>query len=174
MAHFKVLLTSCCKHNSTHFYIFMKGLRWMNYYGYTPTIGQAWTNQQLSVASLLTPIENEAVVLGVLSINNARYGIYAHTILAQKVGFSLVQVKDMLAGIYPEGVPVRQVAIYSLSVKLAQMRGPLDEVSYNDAFAVLGREGVAGAVQQAAAFMYSAVMLNAGDVCLPEGVEGRS
>jgi hypothetical protein len=46
-------------------------------------------------------------------------------------------------------------------------------VSYNAAFAVLGREGVAAAIQQAAAFMYSAVMLNAGDVCLPEGVEGE-
>jgi hypothetical protein len=46
-------------------------------------------------------------------------------------------------------------------------------VSYNAAFAVLGREGVAATIQQAAAFMYSAVMLNAGDVCLPEGVEGE-
>jgi hypothetical protein len=81
------------------------------------------------------------VVLGVLSVNKARYGIYAHTILAQKAGFTLAQVEDMLAGICPEGVSVRQVAIYKLGVKLAQMRGPLDEVSYNDAFAVLGREG---------------------------------
>jgi hypothetical protein len=113
------------------------------------------------------------VVLGVLSVNKARCGIYTHTILAQKAGFSLVQVEDMLAGICPEGVPVRQVAIYNIGVRLAQMRGPLDEVAYNDDFAVLGQKGVAFAVQQAAAFMYSALMLNAGDVCLPEGVDGQ-
>jgi hypothetical protein len=109
-----------------------------------------------------------------LSINKARYGIYAHTILAQKAGFTLAQVEDMLAGICPEGIPARQLAIYNLGVKLAQMRGPLDTASYNAAFAVLGREGVAATVPQAAAFMYSALMLNAGDVCLPEGVEGAS
>lgn len=46
-------------------------------------------------------------------------------------------------------------------------------VSYNAAFAVPGREGVAATIRQAAAFMYSAVMLNIGDVCLPEGVKGE-
>jgi hypothetical protein len=46
-------------------------------------------------------------------------------------------------------------------------------VSYNVAFAVLGRDGVAATIQQAAAFIYSAMMLNAGDVCLSEGVEGK-
>jgi hypothetical protein len=80
----------------------------------------------------------------------------------------------MLAGICPEGIPARQAAIYNPGVKLAQMRGPLDTVSYNAAFDVLGREGVASTVQQAAAFMYSALMLNAGDVCLPEDVDGES
>jgi hypothetical protein len=79
----------------------------------------------------------------------------------------------MLEGTCLLGIPVRQAAIYNLGVKLAQMREPLDTVSYNAASAVLGRDGVAATIQQAAAFMYSAVMLNAGDVCLPEGVDGE-
>jgi hypothetical protein len=135
---------------------------------YTPTIVQAWTNQQLSVVGLLTPIENKAAVLGILSINKATYEIYAHTILARKARFTLAQVEAMLEGTRPEGIPV---AIYNLGVKLAQMRGLLDTASHNAAFAVLGREGIASTIQQAAAFMYSALMLNAGDVCLPEGVD---
>ena len=137
---------------------------------YTPTIVQPWVNQQLTVAGLLTGIENEAAVLGVLSVIKARYGIYAHTLLAQKAGFTLVQVELMLAGFCPPGITARQAAIYNLAAKLAQMRGPLDSESFNAALAVLGRDGVAGTIQQSAAFMYSAVMLNAGDVCLPDGV----
>jgi hypothetical protein len=79
----------------------------------------------------------------------------------------------MLEGTGPLGIPARQAAIYNLGVNLAQIRGPLDMVSYNAAFAMLGREGIAATMQQAAAFIYSAVMLNAGDVCLPECVEGE-
>jgi hypothetical protein len=80
----------------------------------------------------------------------------------------------MLEGTCPEAIPTRQVAIYNLGVRLAQMRGLLDTASYNAAFAMLGREGIAGTIQHAAAFMYSALILNAGDVCLPEGADGES
>ena len=116
-------------------------------------------------------MENEAAVLGVLSFNKARYGIYAHTLLAQKAGYTLTQVEYMLAGTCPADITPRQAAVYRLASKLAQMKGPLDSASYNAAFDILGREGVAGVIQQSAAFMYSAVMLNAGDVCLPSDVE---
>ncbi|TVY40039.1 hypothetical protein LSUB1_G003941 [Lachnellula subtilissima] len=136
---------------------------------YTPTIVQSWTAQQLGAAGLMTSKENEAAVLGILSINRATYGLYAHTLLAQKAGFTLEQVLSMLAGFCATGLSTRESAIYNLAVKLAQMRGPLDQASYDAAFAVLGHEGVEATIQQAAAFSYSAMMLNAGDVCVPQG-----
>jgi hypothetical protein len=76
----------------------------------------------------------------------------------------------MLAGVCPSSITTREAAIYKLAVKLAQTREPLDTESFNAALAVLGPDGVAGTIQQSAAFMYSAVMLNAGNVYLPSGV----
>ena len=78
----------------------------------------------------------------------------------------------MLAGHYKTDISARETAIYNLAVKLAHMKGPLDVASYDAAFAVLGREGVAATIQQSAAFSYSAMMLNAGDVCVPVGAVG--
>ncbi|EHL02473.1 hypothetical protein M7I_1554 [Glarea lozoyensis 74030] len=129
-------------------------------------MAQPWCNLQLATAGLLPPVEAESAVLGVLSITRAVYGIYAHTILAQKAGFTLSQVEAMLAGDCPSDITERQSAIFKLAVKLAQMRGPLDSVSFNEALFVLGRDGVTAAIQQSAAFMHAAILLNAADIVL--------
>lgn len=131
---------------------------------------QAWANLHLAVAGLLDSSEAECAVLGVLSVTKPTYGIYAHTILAEKAGLTAEQVASMIAGTCPSSITERQKAIYQLAVKLAEMRGPLDMASFEAAEAVLGKDGVAGAVHQSAAFMYAAMMLNAGDVCLPSGI----
>ncbi|TGO41217.1 hypothetical protein BHYA_0025g00690 [Botrytis hyacinthi] len=128
-----------------------------------------WVNLQL--AGLLVSSEAECAVLGVLSVTKATYGIYAHKILAEKAGLTASQVAAMLAGDCPSSVTPRQKAVYEVAVKLAQTRGPLDMPSFKAAEAVLGQAGILGAIQQSAAFMYASMMLNAGDVCLPPGVE---
>jgi 4-carboxymuconolactone decarboxylase len=123
------------------------------------------------VAKLLIPIEAESAVLGVLSVTNAAFGIYAHTILAEKAGYTPEQVKSMLAGTCPSDITARQGAIYKLAIKLAQTRGPLDSESYDEAFSVLGHAGITGAINQAAAFMFVSLLLNAGDVQMPAGAK---
>ena len=138
---------------------------------YTPAIAELFVNYQLGVASLLTPSEAEAATLGVLSISKFAYGVYAHTIVAQKAGYSADQVKSMIEGACPEGITARQEAIYRLAKKLATTRGPLDGGSFDEAVAVLGRSDLAAATQEAAAFMIASMMGNVGDVCLPAGVE---
>ncbi|KAI9640044.1 hypothetical protein NHQ30_011607 [Ciborinia camelliae] len=136
----------------------------------TPTIAEKWINLQLGVTGLLASTESEAAILGVLSVTKAVYGIYAHTILAEKAGYTAVQVQSMLAGTCPSDITKRQAACWTLAVKLAQTKGPLDSVSFQEASSVLGTESVAAAIHQAAAFLYTSIMLNAGDVCLPAGV----
>lgn len=126
---------------------------------------------QVAVAGLLVPIEAEAAVLGLLSITKATFAIYAHTIIAEKAGYTPAQVKAMLAGTCPADITARERVIYKLAIKLCQTRGPLDAESYNDAVSVLGTAGFAGVIQQSAASMYAIMMLNAGDVGLPSGVQ---
>lgn len=126
---------------------------------------------QLAVGALSnTSLEAEAAVLGVLSVTHATYGIYAHTILSEKAGFTSAQVTEMLAGKTPSTITARAAAVYKLAIQLAQTRGPLDTASFNAALSVLGHAGVNAAIQQTAAFMYASIMLNGGDVCAPSGV----
>jgi len=131
---------------------------------------ESWINIQLAVAKRLPPIENEAAVLGVLSVNKATYGIYAHTILAQKAGYTELQVKNMLNGVTPLDITERQATIYELAIKMVQLKGPLDSASFDAAVSVLGLVDLESVVQQTAAFMYAALMLNVGDVGLPASV----
>jgi 4-carboxymuconolactone decarboxylase len=168
-AHSKVLSTSSCEHSLLLYQTQTPNTNTLP--RYTPTLVQPWVSLQLATAGLHPATEAEAAVLGVLSVTHARYGIYAHSILAEKAGYSSVQVKEMLEGRCPADVGEREAAVYKLAVKLAQTRGPLDGESYDEALEVLGREGVLGAVQQAAAFMHASILMNAGDVGLPNGVE---
>jgi 4-carboxymuconolactone decarboxylase len=138
---------------------------------HTPQIASNWINLQLGVTSLLTPTESEAAILGVLSITKAAYGLYAHAILAERAGYTAAQVKAMLSGSCPSDITKRQAACWTLAVKLAQTRGPLDGVAFKEASDVLGTESLAAVIHQVAAFMYTSIMLNAGDVGLPAGVE---
>ncbi|KAI9644465.1 hypothetical protein NHQ30_006486 [Ciborinia camelliae] len=114
---------------------------------YTPTVTQPWVNLHLTVAGLLVPSEAESAVLGDLSIAKVRYGIYAHTILAEKAGLNPAQITAILAGECSSCVIARQEAVYQVAVKLAQTRGLLDTESFNAVEAVLGKAGVLGAIQ---------------------------
>ncbi|PQE04239.1 peptidase cysteine serine trypsin protein [Rutstroemia sp. NJR-2017a BVV2] len=165
-AHSKVPSTSSCDHS------LLRQTQAPNantFTSYTPTIVQPWVSLQLATAGLHPATEAEAAAMGVLSVTHAKYGIYAHSILAEKAGYSSVQVKEMLEGRCPADIGAREAAVYKLAVKLAQTRGPLDGESYDDALEVLGREGVLGVVQKAAAFMHASILMNAGNVGLPKG-----
>jgi hypothetical protein len=76
----------------------------------------------------------------------------------------------MLAGVTPLDITKRQATIYELAIKMAQLKGPLDSTSFGSAVSVLGLVDIESVIQQTAAFMYAALLLNVGDVRLPSGV----
>ncbi|CAG8971357.1 hypothetical protein HYALB_00005976 [Hymenoscyphus albidus] len=133
----------------------------------TPTVVQNFINLNVGVAQNLPASENEACVLAILSVIKAPFAIYAHTILGQKAGFTLKQVKSMLAGKCPYDVTPRQAAAYKLAVKITNLRGPLDSASFDEAVSVLGRVGVEGITQQTATSLLAVIMLNVGDIGVP-------
>lgn len=112
--------------------------------------------------------ERELAIFAVLAYSPAAYGVYAHNKLGEKVGFSASQVANALEGKVPEGLPKREEATYLLAGELARMRGPLSKESFDRASKVLGKEGVAGVIHTAGAFLYSTILLNAADVPVPE------
>ncbi|OCL04358.1 hypothetical protein AOQ84DRAFT_391596 [Glonium stellatum] len=138
---------------------------------YTPTLISPWLNITHRVFTLpvLSVREKELAIFAVLSHSRAAYALYAHTRLAEDAGLSPTQVTDAREGKLPQGLSEREEAAYVLVGELIRMRGPLDDGAFERAKNVLGMEGVAALMHLTGSYLYSSVLLNAADVCLPEG-----
>lgn len=83
--HSKVPSTPSCKRSSLTPRIQYKPEN-VTFESYTLTLAQPWVSLQLATTGLLPAIITEAAVPGVLSVTHVTYGIYAHSILAEKLG----------------------------------------------------------------------------------------
>ena len=92
-----------------------------------------------------------------------------HTQLAKTAGLSPGQVADAREGKLPQVLSEREEVAYVFAEELVRMRGPLGDGAFERAKNVLGREGVAALMHLTGSFLYSSVLLNVADVCLPEG-----
>ena len=52
---------------------------------------------------------------------------------------------------------------------VVKVRGPLGEEEFEKARRVMGRDGAAALMHVAGVYLYSGLLMNAADVCLPEG-----
>lgn len=116
----------------------------------------------------ITLRERELAIFAVLAYSPAAYAVYAHKKIGAKAGFSPAQEADALEGKVPEGLSEKEEATYVLAGELVRMRGPLSEESFQRASRVLGKEGAAGVIHTAGAFLYSTILLNAADVPAPQ------
>jgi 4-carboxymuconolactone decarboxylase len=115
----------------------------------------------------ITLRERELAIFAVLAYSPAAYALYAHTLVADKVGLSPAQVEDAKNGKTPKDLSEREEATYVMAGELVRMRGPLSEEAFERARKVLGREGVAAIVHTTGSFLYSSFLLNVADVPAP-------
>ena len=92
-----------------------------------------------------------------------------HTLLAKTAGLSPGQVADAREGKLPQVLSERGEVAYVFAGELVRMRGPPGDGASEKAKNVLGREGVAALMHLTGSFLYSSVLLNIADACLPEG-----
>jgi hypothetical protein len=92
-----------------------------------------------------------------------------HTRLAKTAGLSPGQVADAREGKPPQVLGEREEVAYMFAGELARMRKPLGDGASERAKNVLGRKGVAALTHLTGSFLYSSVLLNVADTCLPEG-----
>ena len=140
-------------------------------FSYTPTLASTWLNLVHRVLALpmLSVQEKELSVFAVLSHSRAAYALYAHTQLAETAGLSPYQVADAREGKLLQGLSEREEVAYVFAEELVRTRGPLGDGAFERAKNVLGVEGVAVSMHLTRSCLYSSVLLNAADVCLPEG-----
>ena len=111
----------------------------------------------------------ELAVFAVLSHLRAAYALYAHTQLAEAAGLSPYQVADAREGKLLQGLSEREEVAYVFAEESVRMRGPLGDGAFERAKNVLGGNGVAASMHLTRSCLYSSVLPNAADVCLPEG-----
>ena len=140
-------------------------------FGYTPILASTWLSLVHRVLALpvLSVREKELAVFAVLSHLRAAYALYADTRLAKTAGLSPYQVADAREGKLLQGLSEREEVAYVFAEELVRMRGPLNDGAFERAKNVLGGKGVAASMHLTGSCLYSSVLLNAADVCLPEG-----
>ncbi|MCJ1245433.1 hypothetical protein MMC30_002637 [Trapelia coarctata] len=141
---------------------------------YTPSVASAFVALPRAVHALtgpVSPLSCELAILATGSVHGARYELYAHSRIASTLKLSPSQIAAACSGVAPEGLSEDEALAYEFGLKLAGSKGPLEAGIWERAVGRWGREGVAVLMQRVATYTYVCVVLNAGDVPVPEGEE---
>ncbi|MBQ7447708.1 MAG: carboxymuconolactone decarboxylase family protein [Eubacterium sp.] len=110
---------------------------------------------------------HEIAILVTVSGAKAQYGMYAHTMLAQRFGVTDEQIAQIMAGIKPAGLGEKESAAYDLAVALNGV-GAIAGSVYDRSVAVLGQGGFNALVMAVGMFKMVGTVLNAFNEPVPE------
>lgn len=110
---------------------------------------------------------HEIAILVTVSGAKAHYGMYAHTMLAQRFGVSDEQIAQIMAGIKPTDLGEKESAAYDLAVALNGV-GAIAGSVYDRSVAVLGQGGFNALVMAVGMFKMVGTILNAFNEPVPE------
>lgn len=119
---------------------------------------------------LLTPSERELAILAVGAHTGSVYELYAHSLIAKKIGLSDVQIKAATEGKVPEGLSEREKGVFEFSISLLERRGPLEKEMFEKVAEEMGKDRLLILIQLVSAYSYVCLMMNAGAVGVPEDV----
>lgn len=117
---------------------------------------------------LLSASERELAILAVGAHTGSVYELYAHSLVAQKIGMSETQIRAAADGKTPEGLNETEKAVYNFAAKLVGGKGPLPDDVFEAARALMGRDRVLVLIQLVSIYSYVCLILNAGAVGVPE------
>lgn len=110
---------------------------------------------------------HEIAILVTVTGAKAHYGMYAHTMLAQRFGVTDEQIAQLMAGAKPAGLGERESAAYDLAVALNGV-GAIAGSVYDHSVAVLGQDGFNALVMAVGMFKMVGTILNAYNEPVPE------
>lgn len=117
---------------------------------------------------LLSALERELAILAVGAHTGSVYELYAHSLVAQKIGMSETQIKAAAEGKMPDGLNETEKAVFELSGRLVGGKGPLPDDVHSTASTLMGRDRFLVLIQLVAVYSYVCLILNAGAVGVPE------
>ena len=137
---------------------------------HAPAIGQGFIDFH-EAEERSTPLSKrvrEVVILSVGAVWRSAYELYAHRAVAARVGFAPDVIAALAAGEPHDGLSEDERAAQRFTLELARDRA-VGDVSYADAEAAFGRDGVVALAFLAAAYAGTCTILNAFAVPAPTG-----
>lgn len=110
---------------------------------------------------------HEVAVLVTVTGAKAHYGMYAHTMLAQRFGLTDDQIATIMAGQKPADLDAKESAAYDLAVALNGV-GAIPGAVYDRCVKVLGQDGFNAIVFAVGMFKMVGTILNAYNEPVPE------
>lgn len=140
---------------------------------YTPSIMKVFIDQgaAITAAVKMSPEAKETAILGVGSVFQAKYELYAHTKMAQLTGLSDKQIGLITQGKKPEGdnkLNEECELAFDVSTELAGKPGPLSNETWSRAQKLLGTQGSLALIHLCGYYAYTCFLLNGADVPVPE------
>jgi alkylhydroperoxidase/carboxymuconolactone decarboxylase family protein YurZ len=141
---------------------------------YTEDFSAEWFKLAFAVTrqKRLDMREKELCILAVLAEYDAPYLLYAHSNIAVRLGLTEAQVQAAVHGTLPTGLTERESAVYGLALKLASLRHPMDDESFEQARKALERDEIAGVAHIVSGYIYVAMLTNLSNLGKPEGKAG--
>lgn len=140
---------------------------------YTPSIMEAFQDMGTTISKTLkiSPAAKETAILGVGSVFQAKYELYAHTRLAQKTALSDKQIDLIKQGKKPEGddkLDEECEIAFDVSTQLAGKSGPLSDEVWSRANNKFGREQSLALIHLCGYYAHTCFLLNGAAVPVPE------
>ncbi|KAF2788523.1 hypothetical protein K505DRAFT_255323 [Melanomma pulvis-pyrius CBS 109.77] len=129
---------------------------------HSPTIMPAfWAMARASISpNSVKPRNRELAILGLLSVIQARYILYAHRLISLKLGFTAEQYSIGLTGVTPSDLSEEEGMAYQLGRTLADLKGPLSNDLWEKAIQKMEKKEVLGVVHAVGGYAYIALLTN--------------
>jgi 4-carboxymuconolactone decarboxylase len=134
-----------------------------------PKFGKPWWDytKALGTDPLLPKPVREVAILAVGARFKARYELYAHVAVGEKVGLAEDKIATIVAGQRPANLSREESVAYDVASALAA-GGILPKATYNAAVETFGQDAAAELAYLVAGYCLVSVILNAFDVPVPE------
>jgi 4-carboxymuconolactone decarboxylase len=117
--------------------------------------------------STLSNVLRQIAILVTGAHFNARYEIYAHSIVAENAGLSPAKIATITAGLRPADLEEDESAVYDLTFALVK-GGVISNPLYKQALKTFGHKNLAELIYTIGNYCLISIMLNTYDISVPE------
>jgi 4-carboxymuconolactone decarboxylase len=117
--------------------------------------------------STLSNVLRQIAILVTGAHFNARYEIYAHSIVAENAGLSPAKIATITAGLRPADLTEHESVVYDLAFALVKGR-VIPDLLYKRALETLGHKNLAELIYTIGNYCLVSIMLNTYDISVPD------